>query len=440
MRFSIAARKAPASSPATAEKLRIYKNKGLVGEVFSPRDRLDELKGNMAIGHVRYSTTGSNRIANAQPLLVNYRGGSLAIAHNGNLINAASCAANSKPRRDLPGHRRQRNHRPPDRAGPQRRIPRRPHHVALYRIRGAWSLLFLRERQMVAVKDPRGIRPLCLGTLDGATVIASESCALDIMGAQHLRDVKPGEMIVVGDEGVRHEFPFPPVEERSASSNTSITRAPDSVMHGKSIYQVRVALGERLAQEQPAEADLVIPTPDSSNAAAIGYAKAAGLPFHLGMIRSHYIGRTFIEPDQGIRNFGAKLKYSPVASLLEGKSVVVVDDSIVRGTTSVKIVEMLRRAGARQVHLRISAPPWKHPCFYGIDTPTEKELIANQLSHEAMTKHFGCDTLGFISLEGLLSVVPRTQTYCTACFNGDYPAGKPNHFTKNIMEQTSHKC
>ncbi|MCE5229119.1 amidophosphoribosyltransferase [bacterium] len=419
------------------EKLRIYKNKGLVSEVFSPRERLDELKGSMAIGHVRYSTTGSNRIANAQPLLVNYRGGSLAIAHNGNLINAAELRSELEGRgaifqgtadSEIIVHQIAQAASDDFLEGLT---------TSLYRMRGAWTLLFLREKQMDAVKDPRGIRPLCIGTLDGATVVASESCALDIMGAQHLRELKPGEMIIVGDGGVRHEFPFPPVEERFCVFEYIYYSRPDSVMHGKSVYQIRLALGERLAQEQPAPADLVIPTPDSSNAAAIGYAKAAGLPFHLGLIRSHYIGRTFIEPDQGIRNFGAKLKYSPVASLLEGKSVVVVDDSIVRGTTSVKIVEMLRRAGARQVHLRISAPPWKHPCFYGIDTPTEQELIANQLTHDEMTKHFGCDTLGFLSLEGLMQVVPRTQTFCTACFNGDYPAGKPVHFTKNIMEQTA---
>lgn len=424
---------------SNGEKLRIYKNKGLVSEVFSPRERLDELKGSMAIGHVRYSTTGSNRIANAQPLLVNYRGGSLAIAHNGNLINAAELRAELEGRGAIFQGTADSEiivHLIAQAASDEFLEGLA---TSLYRIRGAWSLLFLREKQMVAVKDPRGIRPLCIGTLDGATIVASESCALDIMGAQHLRDLKPGEMIIVGDGGVRHEFPFPPVEERFCVFEYIYYSRPDSVSHSKSIYQIRHALGERLAQEQPADADLVIPTPDSSNAAAIGYAKAAGLPFHLGLIRSHYIGRTFIEPDQGIRNFGAKLKYSPVASLLEGKSVVVVDDSIVRGTTSVKIVEMLRRAGARQVHLRISAPPWKYPCFYGIDTPCETELIANQLSHEAMTKHLGCDTLGFISLEGLLQVVPRTQTYCTACFNGDYPAGKPNHFTKNIMEQAARK-
>ncbi len=423
------------------DNLTIYKNKGLVGDVFSPRDRLDELAGPMAIGHVRYSTTGSNRIANAQPLLVNYRGGSLAIAHNGNLINAAELRAELESRGAIFQGTADSEiilHLVAQSAG--------DHFLeslvtSLYRIRGAWSLLFLRENQLVAVRDPRGIRPLCVGKLDGATVVASESCALDIMGAQLLRELKPGEMLIVDEEGIRHEFPFPPVEERFCVFEYIYYSRPDSLAHGRSIYQIRHALGERLAQEHPVEADLVIPIPDSSNAAAIGYAKAAGIPFDLGLIRSHYIGRTFIEPDQGIRNFGAKLKYSPVASLLEGKSVCVVDDSIVRGTTSIKIVEMLRRAGARQVHLRITAPPWKHPCFYGIDTPSEAELVANRFSVEEMARHFGCDSLGFISVEGLMQVVPRTQNYCTACFSGQYDAGKPIDFKKNLMERhPARKC
>ncbi len=415
-------------------ELKIFKNKGLVNEVFS-RDRLDELTGHMAMGHVRYSTTGSNRVANAQPLLVNYRGGSLAIAHNGNLINAAEL------RGELENHGAIFQGTADSEIILHQIAQSEGNHFlealvsSLLRVRGAWSLLFLRERQMIAVKDPHGIRPLCIGKLDGATVVASESCALDIMGAQLLREVKPGEMIVVDEQGIRHEFPFPPVMERSCIFEYIYYSRPDSVSHDRSIYQIRHALGERLADEHPSDAELVIPTPDSSNAAAIGYAHRAGLPFHLGLIRSHYIGRTFIEPDQGIRNFGAKLKYSPVGHLLEGKSVCVVDDSIVRGTTSVKIVEMLRKSGARKVHMRITAPPWKYPCFYGIDTPSGEELMANRLDHDQMTRHLGADSLGFLSLEGLLEVVPRTVGYCTACFSGEYDAGKPENFQKDIMEK-----
>ena len=413
--------------------LRCHKSKGLVGEVF-PQDKLNELKGSMAIGHVRYSTTGSNRVVNAQPILVNYRGGSLAVSHNGNLINAAELRSELEARGAI-------FQGTTDSEVILHAVAQTPNNdflealvTTLYRVKGAYSLLFLRENQMVALKDPHGIRPLVIGTLDGATVIASESCALDIMNAQLLREVKPGEMVVIDETGVRLEYPFPPVQEHFCVFEYIYYSRPDSVNHGRSIYQIRHALGEQLAEENPAPADVVIATPDSSNAAAIGFAKASGIPFDLGLIRSHYIGRTFIEPDEKIRHFGAKLKYNPVRSVLEDKSVAIVDDSIVRGTTSIKIVEMLRKAGAREVHLRITAPPWKYPCYYGIDTPTETELIANQHSVEEMAKMLGVDSLGFISVEGLLKVAPKTVGYCTACFNGDYPAGKPNNFKKNILE------
>lgn len=417
-------------------RLSCHKSKGLVNDVFTQKV-LDELAGPRAIGHVRYSTTGSNRTVNAQPILVNYRGGALAVAHNGNLINASEMRDELEARGAI-------FQGTTDSEVLLHMIAQSPTDdflealvTALYRIKGAYSLLFLRENQMVAVKDPRGIRPLCIGTLDGATVVASESCALDIMGAQLLREVKPGEMVIIDEAGVRLEYPFPPVDEKFCIFEYIYYSRPDSVSHGRSVYQIRHRLGEQLAQECPAPADVVIPIPDSSNAAAIGFAKAAGLPFDLGLIRSHYIGRTFIEPSERIRHFGAKLKYNPVRSVLEGKSVAVVDDSIVRGTTSIKIIDMLRRAGAREIHLRITAPPWKYPCFYGIDTPTEKELIANQMDNEQMCKALGCDTLGFLSVEGLMQIVPKTQGYCTACFTADYCAGKPNNFKKNMLEQTA---
>lgn len=413
--------------------LHCHKNKGLVNDVFTQKV-LDELSGPMAIGHVRYSTTGSNRVVNAQPILVNYRGGALSVAHNGNLINAAEIRLELESRGAI-------FQGTTDSEVLLHMIAQSPTDdfmealiTALYRIKGAYSLLFLREHQMVALKDPHGIRPLCIGSLDGATVIASESCALDIMGAQLLRECKPGEMVIMDTDGVRLENPFPSAPENFCIFEYIYYSRPDSIGHGRSIYQIRHQLGEQLAEECPAPAEVVIPTPDSSNAAAIGYAKASKLPFDLGLIRSHYIGRTFIEPNERIRHFGAKLKYNPVRSVLEGKSVAVVDDSIVRGTTSIKIMDMLRRAGAREIHLRITAPPWKYPCFYGIDTPSENELIANQMDLAAMCKKLGCDSLGFISVEGLMKVVPKTQDYCTACFTCDYPIGKPAHFTKKILE------
>ena len=414
-------------------RLRCHKSKGLVGDVFN-KSVLDELVGSRAIGHVRYSTTGSNRVVNAQPFLVNYRGGALAISHNGNLINTMELRAELESRGAIFQGTTDSEvmlHMIAQASNPdfiEALV------TTLYRVKGAYSLLFLREREMVAVKDPRGIRPLCIGTLDGATVLASESCAFDIMGAQLLREVKPGEMVVIDEAGTHIEYPFPPVEEKFCVFEYIYYSRPDSVSHGRSIYQIRHALGEQLARECPAPADVVISTPDSSNAAAVGFAKAAGIPFDLGLIRSHYIGRTFIEPDEKIRHFGAKIKYNPVRSVLEGKSVAIVDDSIVRGTTSIKIVEMLRKAGAREVHLRITAPPWKYPCFYGIDTPSEGELIANRMNVDEICKKLGCDSLGFISVEGLLKVVPKTLGYCTACFSGDYAAGKPANFKKNVLE------
>ncbi len=415
--------------------LRGHKNKGLVNDIFT-QERLDELQGTMAIGHVRYSTTGSNRVQNAQPLLVNYRGGALAAAHNGNLINATELREELEKRGAI-------FQGTTDSEVLVHLIAQAPNNdflealvTTMYRIKGAYSLLFLRENQMVAVKDPRGIRPLCIGKLDGATVIASESCALDIMGAQLLREVKHGEMVIIDETGIRLEYPFPAVEEKFCVFEYIYYSRPDSQIHGRTIYQIRHRLGEQLAQECPAPADVVIPIPDSSNPAAIGFAKASGIPFDLGLIRSHYIGRTFIEPSERIRHFGAKIKYNAVRSVLEDKSVAVIDDSIVRGTTSVKIVEMLRKAGAREVHLRITAPPWKHPCFYGIDTPSEKELIANQKNLTEMAEYFGVDSLGFISPEGLMKVVPHTISYCTACFTNDYPVGKPACFTKLGLEAT----
>jgi amidophosphoribosyltransferase len=415
------------------QQLRVYKNKGLVGEVFNA-ERLDELTGTMAIGHVRYSTTGSNRIANAQPLLVNYHGGSLAAAHNGNLINANELRAELEARGSI-------FQGTADTEVLVHLIAQSHGHdfieslaSSLYRIKGAYSLLFLRDKQMVAVKDPRGIRPLCMGKLDGATVIASESCALEIMGAQLLREIKAGEMVVIDDGQVRIENPFPPAEESFCIFEYIYYSRPDSVLHNRTVYDIRHRLGEQLAAECPAPADVVIATPDSAVPAAIGYAKAAGIPYDLGLIRSHYIGRTFIEPNEGIRHFGAKLKYSPVRSVLEGRSVAVIDDSIVRGTTSVKILDMIRRGGAKEIHLRITAPPWKHPCFYGIDTPSEKELMANSHTVEEMARKIGCDSLGFISVEGLMKIAPKPVGYCRACFTGQYPAGRPAHFQKNIME------
>ncbi len=407
----------------------VHRGQGLVNDVFNQRI-LDGLHGNIAIGHVRYSTTGSNMLANCQPLVANYRGGQLAIAHNGNITNAAEL------HRELEG-RGAIFQSSTDSEVLLHMIAQSMSDdfeealvTSLARIKGAYSLIFLKEDKIFALKDPRGIRPLCMGTLDGATIVASESCALDILDAQYLREFKPGEMVILDEAGARVEHPFPPLEEKFCVFEYIYFSRPDSMIGNKSIESIRNRLGRRLAIEHPADADIVISVPDSSNAAAIGYAEESGLPYKIGLIRNHYVGRTFIEPEERIRHFGVKVKLNPVRSVLNDKRVIVVDDSMVRGTTAAKIVTMLRKAGAREVHFRLSAPPWKNPCYYGIDTPNEGELIANSMTVDEIGKKMGADSIGFLSVEGLLASVPKNVGYCTACFTGDYSAGKPSNFKK----------
>ncbi len=414
----------------------IYKDKGLVRDVFTA-EALKQLKGHLAIGHVRYSTTGSNRVVNAQPHRADYRGGSMAVAHNGNIINAA------RLRREL----EQRGAIFQTTTDSEILIHLIAHHhsddfhqaatASLMSLQGAFSLLLLGNAQLIAVRDPHGIRPLCLGTLPtGGYVIASEACAVDIMGGQYLRQLRPGEMIVLDGSGIRSEEPFPRLTPAYCIFEFIYISRPDSLFDGaRTVYDIRQALGRQLAREHPADADVVFAVPDSSNGAAIGYSLESGIPFGHGLIRSHYIGRTFIEPEQSIRDFSARLKFNAVRSVIANKRVVVVDDSIVRGTTSKKIVRLIRHAGAREVHFRVSAPPWKHPCYYGVDTPTERELIGNSLEPDQIAKEIGADTLGFISIEGLLRVAPRTMNYCLACFDGRYTAGKPETFEKTMLEQ-----
>lgn len=410
-----------------------HRSKGLVNDVFT-QPILDGLHGAMAIGHVRYSTTGSNMLANTQPLLANYRSGQMAVAHNGNIVNAAELRTELENRGAI-------FQNSTDSEVLLHLIAQSPASDfeealvnSLPRLKGAYSLLIQREDKMFALKDPHGIRPLCMGTLDGATIIASESCALDIMDAQYLREIKPGEMVVLESGGIRIEYPFPPQPEKFCVFEFIYFSRPDSVRSNRSISSIRNRLGRQLARECPAEADIVIAIPDSSNDAATGYAEEIGLPFRFGLIRNHYIGRTFIEPEDRIRHFGAKIKFNAVRSVLRDQRVVVVDDSVVRGTTGKKIVAMLRKAGAREVHFRASAPPWRNPCFYGIDTPTEEELIANKLNAQQIADYMGADSMGYLSVEGTLESVPKQIGYCTACFSGNYEAGKPAGFRKNQHE------
>ncbi len=394
---------------------------GLVGDIFT-EDRLKKLFGTAALGHVRYSTTGSSSIGNAQPFAVGSQHGKIAVAHNGNLVNAKAL------RRELEKSgaifqftsdtevilhlmAKSQKHKLVDRIA-----------EVLGKVRGAYSLLFLTPRgELVAVRDPMGIRPLCLGRVDNAWVFSSEPVAFDLMDAEFLREVVPGEIVVASKEGLKsYQGRLPKAQPRFCIFEYIYFARPDSELGGKSVNEVRMSLGRQLASEQPVKADLVIAVPDSGTPAALGYAEASGIPFDVGLTRSHYVGRTFIEPTQGIRSFGVKLKLNPIKSVLRGKRVVVIDDSIVRGTTSRKLVRMIRAAGAKEVHLRISAPPTRWPCFYGIDTPSRGELVAANLTIGQICKQVSADSLGYLSNRGMHRAVGRGG-FCDACFSGNYP-------------------
>ncbi len=412
-------------------RIHVHKSNGLVSDVFSP-EALEKLPGRHAIGHVRYSTTGSGATYNAQPFQGNYRGGHLSVAHNGNLTNADELAraleangaifqstSDSELLIHLIAQNRATNFLDALQAG-------------LRRMRGAFSMTMLHGDELYAIKDPRGFRPLCLGKLgEDSWVVASESCALDILGATYLREIQPGEVMAFRGGKAEKLQLLEPVQQHFCVFELIYYSRPDSTAAHSSIYTFRKRLGEELARERPAEdADLVIAVPDSSNVAAAGYAKAAGLPLEIGLIRSHYIGRTFIQPTQTMRDFGAKMKYNPVREVLRDRKIVVVDDSIVRGTTAKKIVRMLRESGVRQVHFRVSAPPWLHPCYYGIDTPDEEQLFANRFSHEEMVEYLDVDSLEFVSIDALMRAMPKTLEYCTTCFTGRYAEGRPHRRTK----------
>jgi amidophosphoribosyltransferase len=379
----------------------------------------------MAIGHNRYSTTGESAALNIQPILVNFALGGLAVAHNGNLVNAGILkdeleaygsifvmTTDTEVIVHLIAQSRA--------ATLHERIV-----DALGHVQGSYSLLIITEEELIAVRDPNGFRPLSLAELDGAYVVASETCAFDLIEATYIRDVAPGEMVVINSKGIHSSFPFRPAEPSHCIFEFIYFARPDSMVFGQNVYTIRKNFGRQLARETGIEADVVIPVPDSGVPAALGYAEEAGIPFDTGLIRNHYIGRTFIEPRQSIRHFGVKIKLNPVRDALKGKRVVVVDDSIVRGTTSKKIIKMIRNAGAAEVHLRISSPPTSFPCFYGIDMPTRQELIASTHSIEEIRKYITADTLGYISMDGIQKVVPHRMNYCAACFDGEYPVPFP---------------
>lgn len=408
-----------------------HKEMGLVNRVFSDEAIFDKLPGHVAIGHVRYSTTGQSKLANAQPIVVRFRGGTLGAAHNGTLVDServrgmleaqgAIFRTTTDTETILHLVARAYARRP---AGTVDEIPAILNE-ALAGIEGAYSLVMMIDGRLVAVRDPRGYRPLCFGKIkSGGWAVASESCALDIVDAELEREIAPGEIVVLNGSGPE----FHRLDSAGGPRSFCIFEyiyfsRPDSFIGGVSVDHVRRNLGRNLAREHPAKADIVISVPDSSNAAAMGYSEASGIPLENGLIRNHYIGRTFIHPKQSLRDLNVRIKYNPVADTLAGRSVVVVDDSIVRGTTSQKLMRMIRDAGAREVHLRVASPPIRFPCFYGIDTPTRGELIASVKEVPEIAKFIGVDSLGYLSFDGLLaSAPPPKANYCVACFDGSYP-------------------
>ena len=403
-------------------QLYVHRALGLVQDVFSANN-LEKLPGDRAIGHVRYSTAGGSYIKNAQPIAIDYAHGSIALAHNGNLTNADEI----RRRLELAGSIFQTTSdtevvvhliaRSEERATVDRVAD------ALRQTRGAYSLMVLTPNEMIAVRDPWGFRPLALGKLKGAYVFASEPVAFELIAAEYVRDVEPGEMVIVDRSGLRSLRPFDREKTKMCVFEYVYFARPDATLGGINVYEARKRMGRALAREERIEADVVIPVPDSGVPAALGYAEEAKLPFELGLVRSHYVGRTFIEPQSSIRHFGVRLKLSPNRALIQDKRVVVIDDSIVRGTTSRKIVKMLRDCGAREVHLRISSPPTRWPCFYGIDTPSRSELIASSHSIDEIAKYVTADTVGYLPIQALHASVGGAtgQGYCDACFTGDYP-------------------
>ncbi len=423
-------------STSDGTTIKTYKKFGLVKDVFGDPAIFQKIKGTMAIGHNRYSTTGSAELeANIQPICVNYKMGALSVAHNGNLTNSESLRkmmeseghifSSSSDTETIP-HLTARSHAD---------TVEGMFEDAIKQLEGAFSIVALTEDKMLVARDRNGFKPLAIGKLENTYVIASETCAFDIMGASYIRDVEPGELIVFSKDGI--------VTKKYAEADVShcvfeyiYFSRPDSTIFGQSCDKIRRGLGMKLAQEYPVEADIVVAVPDSSNTIALGYAKESKIPFEIGLLRNHYVGRTFIQPHQNIRDLKVKIKFNPIKGVLKGKKIVLVDDSIVRGTTIKKIVAMLKEAEAKEIHLRIGSPAVKSPCFYGMDFPSPQELIANNMSTEEVRKYLGVNSLGYLTLEGLMEVVKDSGNHCHACFSGHDPLGKENITRqKDILEK-----
>ncbi len=413
-----------------------HKGMGLVGQVFAPAD-LEQLKGNRAIGHVRYSTSGSSNLKNAQPMVVDCAKGQLAIAHNGNLVNAAVL----REELEQSGSIFQTTvdseiilhllARPSDTGGAL---------AALRRVQGAFSLVMMTEREIIGVRDPHGFRPLVLGKLDGAYVLASETCAFDLIHADFVREIEPGEVVIIDENGIRSFWPFETQKRAFCIFEYVYFARPDSIIDDINVAKVRTAMGRELARLHPAEADLVVPVPDSGNYAALGFAQELGIPYEHAFVRNHYIGRTFLQPTQLIRDFNVRVKLNLIKEAVKGKRVVVVDDSIVRGTTARTRVVTLREAGAKEVHMRISCPPHRFACHYGIDFPDPNNLLANQCTLDQIRDYLGADSIGYLDLDGMVRATQQSlDSFCLACFNGKYPVPVDPNVDKFIMERRNNR-
>ena len=407
------------------QHVRISREMGYVADIFDG-ETLSQLPGPLSIGHVRYSTAGESKLLNAQPILIDCAHGQIALCHNGNIVNARELRddlvqqgsifqSSSDTEVILHLYARSKAKSVDDAIV-----------ESVAQIQGAFSLVMLTKDRLIAVRDPHGFRPLALGRLDDAWVVCSETCAMDLIGATYERDVLPGEIVIISADGLKSIKPFPPAPLAHCIFEHVYFARPDSYVFGRSVNEVRTELGRVLASEQPVDADVVVPVPDSGVCAAMGFHEASGVPLRMGLIRNHYVGRTFIQPQQSIRHFGVKVKLNPVRSILNGKRVILVDDSIVRGTTSRKIVRMVRAAGAKEVHVRISCPPTISPCFYGVDTPRKAELIGATHTIEEIREFLEADSVGYLSLEGMLSAVKSERSsYCTSCYTGVYPVEFP---------------
>lgn len=422
----------------TSDGSRISQHKamGLVPEVFT-EDILRGLKGHLSVGHVRYSTTGASHLLNAQPFIVSHRGGTLAVAHNGNLVNTRELRDELEKKgsifqttmdTEVVVHLLVRN----SPKGLEEAITE-----TFSKVRGAYSMLLMTQDQLVAIRDPGGFRPLCLGQLNnGAYIVASETCALDLVEAHYVRDIEPGEILIIDKNGLKSLFPWPKQKHSFCIFEHVYFARPDSDIFGINVYQSRKQMGKILAQECQLEADLVMPFPDSGNYAAIGYSQASGIPLEMGVIRNHYVGRTFIQPTQSMRDFSVKVKLNPVRSFLEGKRVVVIEDSIIRGTTGRSRIRSLREVGVKEVHMLISCPPTRNPCYYGIDFPSNTELIASQKTVEEIRVYLDLDSLYYLSLEGMIAATGGSpDSFCKACFDGKYPVQPDTTFNKLALDE-----